>query len=67
MEAFWFDSGDARVFGMLHVPPVGKDVGTAVVICPPLGYQQVCSYRALRALAQALAESGRPTLRFDWP
>lgn len=67
MEAFWFDSGDARVFGMLHLPPAGKDVGTAVVICPPLGYQGVCSYRALRALAQALAESGRPTLRFDWP
>jgi len=67
MEAFWFDSGDDRVFGMLHVPPVGKDVGTAVVICPPLGYQGVCSYRPLRALAQALAESGRPTLRFDWP
>jgi alpha-beta hydrolase superfamily lysophospholipase len=68
MEAFWFDSGDARVFGMLHLPPVGgKDVDTAVVICPPLGYQGVCSYRPLRVLAQALAESGRPTLRFDWP
>jgi pimeloyl-ACP methyl ester carboxylesterase len=67
MEAFWFDSADAPVFGMLHVPPVGKDVGTAVVICPPLGYQGVSSYRPLREFARALSESGRPTLRFDWP
>ena len=67
MESFWFDAGDVRVFGMLHVPPVGRGGGTAVVICRPLGYQGVCSYRPLRALAQALAETGRPTLRFDWP
>ena len=67
MEAFWIDSGDARVFGMLHEPPAGRAADSAVVLCPPLGYQGVCSYRPLRALALELAASGRPTLRFDWP
>ena len=67
MDSFWFDSGDARVFGILHDPPPGQAVDVAVVLCSPLGYQGVCSYRPLRALALRLAESGRPTLRFDWP
>src|SRR6478672_1389383 len=67
MQTFWFSSGDARVFAMLDLPPAGEAVGTAVVLCPPLGYQGVCSYRALRALANGLADSGYPTLRFDWP
>ena len=67
MESFWFESVGAHVYGTLHRAPAGGNADTAVVICPPLGFQGVCSYRPLRALAEALAESGRPALRFDWP
>ena len=34
---------------------------------PPFGWEDVCSYRPLRFLAQMFAEEGIPTLRFDLP
>ncbi len=37
-----------------------------VVICPPLGYDMVVAYRGIRHLAEGLARSGMPTLRFDY-
>jgi pimeloyl-ACP methyl ester carboxylesterase len=50
-------------FGWLHEAE-GAD---GVVICPPWGYEALCTHRALRALAMRLAASGHPTLRFDPP
>lgn len=38
-----------------------------MVICAPIGLENVCAYRPLRALAKQLVASGRPTLRFDLP
>lgn len=38
----------------------------AVVLCAPLGYESICTYRAYRHLAERLAAAGFPVLRFDY-
>lgn len=40
---------------------------TGLVIVPPFGWEDICSYRPLRSLARNLAAEGIPTLRFDLP
>ena len=37
-----------------------------VVICAPLGLEELCGRRTLHLLAQRLAAAGLPTLRFDY-
>lgn len=64
LEAIWFGPLDAPLAGFLHHPR-GLTRGGAV-ICPPLGYEDVCSHRTLRYLANRLAEQGIVTLRFDY-
>lgn len=49
--------------GMLHA----ASGDTAVLICPPWGYEALCAYKSLRILADQLAERGYPVLRFDYP
>jgi alpha-beta hydrolase superfamily lysophospholipase len=65
-EALYFASGDCKLFGWLHRPGGEFAPTTGVVICKPFGYEAVCSHRSLRAFAQAVAELGIPTLRFDY-
>lgn len=65
-EALYFGPAEARLFGWLHRPAASADVGLALVICNPFGFEEVCAHRALRDLAQAAAEAGVPTLRFDY-
>ncbi len=52
---------------MFTIPPPGTAVDRGVVICAPLGYENVIYHRQLAILARRLAADGRPTLRFDWP
>ncbi len=47
--------------------PVDDSRRTAVVICPPLGYEDTSAYRPLRVLADAVAERGFTCVRVDWP
>jgi pimeloyl-ACP methyl ester carboxylesterase len=56
-------SADGVVFGLLHP----ADGATAVLLCPPFGWEDMCSYRSRRAWAEDLAAHGRPTLRIDLP
>ena len=54
------------LFGWYHPPSEGNERGPAVVICPPLGYEAICAYPALRELAERLSKLGYPVLRFDY-
>jgi pimeloyl-ACP methyl ester carboxylesterase len=54
-------------FGWFH-PPVGTAAaGRGVVLCPPFGYDAICTGRGWRMLADTLAAAGLPVLRFDYP
>lgn len=55
------------VFGMFHAPAAGADSKTAVLICPPWGWDEVASYRSRRTWAEHLAAQGHPALRIDFP
>ncbi len=66
LRAIWF--GDTvAMLGHLHTPR--RDAADlALVICPaPFGYDNVCGHRGLRILADRVAASGIPALRFDPP
>jgi dienelactone hydrolase len=65
-EALYFDSGGQRLFGWLHRPPAGVIANVGLVVCKPFGYEAICSYRSMRAFAEAAAALGVPTLRFDY-
>ncbi|AHX13680.1 alpha/beta hydrolase [Dyella jiangningensis] len=60
---FYFGPG-RELFGFYHpAPALG---GTAVLLCPPLGAEQIRCHRLYRQLAHGLAESSFPVLRFDY-
>ncbi|MGN6797299.1 MAG: alpha/beta fold hydrolase [Gaiellaceae bacterium] len=54
-----------ELFGVLNPADGAADRG--VLICAPLGYENVIYHRQLAILARRIAAKGTPTLRFDWP
>jgi pimeloyl-ACP methyl ester carboxylesterase len=52
------------VFGFFH-PAEGHETG--VLLLPPFGWDEVCSYRSRRLWAERLAGDGHPVLRMDLP
>lgn len=60
---FYFGPG-RELFGFFH--PALAATGTAVLLCYPLGAEQIRCHRLFRQLAHALAEGGLPVLRFDY-
>lgn len=59
-----FGDADRPIAGRIH-ESVGAVRG-AVVLCAPWGYEENCSYKTFRLLAQELAKAGFDTLRFDY-
>jgi pimeloyl-ACP methyl ester carboxylesterase len=55
------------VFATVHVPASARPDATGVVLCPPFGYEELCTSRARRAWAAALADGGHPAIRIDLP
>ena len=53
-------------FGLFH-PAEGEERRSAVLLCPPFGWAEACSYRARLEWAYHLAGRGHPTLRIDLP
>lgn len=65
-EPLYFGPAEARAFGWYHAAAPVADDTPALVICPPHGYEELCSHRALRHLALAAAAAGIPCLRIDY-
>ncbi len=57
------------VFGFFHPPAASTELGegSAVLLCPPFGWDDIVSYRSRRYWAQVLAAEGHATLRIDLP
>jgi dienelactone hydrolase len=66
-QPLYLDATRDPVFVTLHRPSPEDARDTAVMICPPFGWDEVCSYRSLRAWAQQLAQAGFPALRLCFP
>jgi pimeloyl-ACP methyl ester carboxylesterase len=63
----YFDSDGRGVFGFLHLPADDARRDLGVLICPPFGWDDICSYRSRREWATQLAHAGHPALRIDLP
>src|SRR5579872_457554 len=61
----WFPSGRYSLLAHTHLPDSYGGIG--VVMVPPFGWEEVCSYRPLRFLGRSLAQRGIPCLRYDLP
>ncbi len=61
----WFGPSERPLFGMLHVPHE-KMARAAVVLCAPLGREDLFAHSTYRALAEQLEQHGMAVLRFDY-
>jgi pimeloyl-ACP methyl ester carboxylesterase len=64
-EPLYFASDEARLFGMLHRPP-SDPAPLGVLFCAPFAEEHKQAYRIFVEFARRLAESGIPSLRFDY-
>src|ERR1700722_12777869 len=63
----WLKAGEVPVYAVLHSPASAGQRNTAVLILPPFGWEEVCSYRSRRYWAIELAQAGFPAARIDLP
>ncbi len=66
-QPLWLDLPLGAVFMLLHEPSEQARRDTAVLICPPFGWEEMCSYRGRREWAQMLSQAGFPCARLDLP
>ncbi len=55
------------VLAFLHQPEGASSQSTAALLCPPFGWEEMCSYRARLRWAQALADAGHHAARLNLP
>jgi pimeloyl-ACP methyl ester carboxylesterase len=69
VRAFYLRGEGEPVYSLFHPPAAGEPQAAAVgvLLCPLFGNEDLCSYRARREWALALAGEGHPTLRIDLP
>ncbi|SHM40004.1 alpha/beta fold hydrolase [Rhizobacter sp. OV335] len=65
-EPLMLGSAEQPLFGWYHVADAVPRRDAVVVICNPMGYEYAHGHRSLRHLADDLARSGVPALRFDY-
>jgi len=63
---FYLESRGQKLFAWLHYRGHAPHANHGVMICPPIGHEQVHAHRSLRHLADALAAGGFSVLRFDY-
>lgn len=66
-QALYLDGAAGPVFAVLHEPDAATAQDTAVLLCPPFGWEEVCSYRSRRWWAAQLAADGYASLRLSFP
>lgn len=66
VQALYIQTGGGATFSLFH-PASKPSRERAVLICPPFGWEDMCSYRGRREWAEQLALAGYPTLRIDLP
>jgi alpha-beta hydrolase superfamily lysophospholipase len=59
--------GGESVFGLFTEATRQAPDASAVLICPPFGWEEICSHRSRRDWSEQLAGDGHPTLRIDLP
>jgi hypothetical protein len=55
------------IFAVLHLQASSRSETTAVLLCPPFGWDDINTYRIRRVWADAFASAGHPALRIDLP
>ena len=65
-NAFYLVSQGAPLLAWLHQPADPPIAAHGVVICAPLGVEQLNAHRAIRHWADAIALQGMPVVRFDY-
>jgi dienelactone hydrolase len=65
-ERIYLDGASEPAFAVFHRPAGDAMRDTAVVFCPPFGWDETCSYRPLREWAGRLAAAGYPCLRLSF-
>ena len=62
----YFLSGRRHLFAWLHTPELEAHRTTGIVICKPFGFEAMSAHLSIRAFADMAADTGYPTLRFDY-
>ena len=63
----YLDVDGEQAYAVLHASGAEASRDTALLFCPPFGWEEVCSHRVLRAWATELAAHGYPALRLTFP
>jgi len=66
MTPFHFGSSERTLFGLFHPAADGAPSDVAALLCNPFGQEAVRGHRLYRVLADRLAGSGVPVMRFDY-
>lgn len=66
MHSFYFGNSDHPLYGVSHSPTSNEYRDSAILICNSIAHEYIRSHRALRQLADRLAEKGYHVLRFDY-
>ena len=56
----YVDSSGRGLFAWLHLPTDTPCLDVGLVICPPFGYEAICSHRSVRPFAEECAARGIP-------
>lgn len=66
MKPMLFGTPERRLMGLHHPAESRPEVRLAVLLCPPLGQEQIRTQRLYRVLADRLARIGIDAFRFDY-
>ena len=66
MHPFYFGNSEQPLYGVSHSPTGNDFRHSAILICNSIAHEYIRSHRALKQLADRLAEMGYYVLRFDY-